>query len=140
MKVKQGLRKWTEEFANDLNLCDGLIHTQFISDNEIFYLIEIARRCPGDLYSQLIQKSTGINYAELYSMPFCGVELPDSIEKKETKFISRHTVSVDSECIFMSSSLNINSITTQNVQLKYCGEKMKAAPFDKSGIYFIEYN
>lgn len=137
--IRQGLRYWTEQFAQDLDLCDGLVHAQFISNNNIFSLIEITRRCPGDLYSQLIQKSTGINYAELYAMPFCGLELPDSIEKK-TKFISRHTVSLDKKCIFISSSININSPCIQNIQLKYSGEKMKAAPFDKSGIYFIEHN
>jgi len=138
-EVKKGLRNWTEQFANDLSLCDGLIHTQFISDNKTFYLIEIARRCPGDLYSQLIQKTTGINYAELYSMPFCGIELPDKIDKSEQKFISRHTVSIDKERIFISSGLNIENTIIQNVQLKYSGQRMKAAPFDKSGIYFIEY-
>ena len=138
-KIKEGLRNWTEQFARDLDLCDGLVHTQFISDNETFSLIEIARRCPGDLYSQLIEKSSGVNYAELYAMPFCGMELPDKIEKEEPKFISRHTVSVDNDCIFISSGLNIDSIAMQNVQLKYCGEKMKAAPFDKSGIYYIEH-
>lgn len=136
--IQKGLREWTEQFAQDLDLCDGLIHTQFISDNDTFSLIEIARRCPGDLYSQLIQKSTGVNYAELYSMPFCGLKLPDSVKKK-TKFISRHTVSVDKECIFISSSINIDSLCIQNVQLKYSGEDMKVAPFDKSGIYFIEH-
>ncbi len=138
-EIQKSLREWTEQFAEDLNLCDGLIHTQFISDNKTFSLIEIARRCPGDLYSQLIQKTTGINYAELYAMPFCGIELPDNIDKKEEKFISRHTVSVDEECVFISSCLNIENVQIQNVQLKYSGEVMKAAPFDKSGIYFIEH-
>lgn len=138
-KIQKGLRMWTEQFANDLNLCDGLLHTQFISDNETFYLIEIARRCPGDLYSQLIQKTTGINYAELYSLPFLGIDLPDFVTFDKTRFYSRHTVSVDQECVFISASLNLNSPCIQNVQLKYSGEAMKAAPFDKSGIYFIEH-
>jgi carbamoylphosphate synthase large subunit len=139
-KIQDGLRKWTEQFAQDLDLVDGLVHTQFISDNETFSLIEIARRCPGDLYSQLIQKSTGVNYAELYSLPFIGEELPTSIEKKENKFFSRHTVSVDKECIFISSGVNLESRNIQNIQLKYSGERMNSAPFDKSGIYFIEFN
>lgn len=138
-KIQDGLRKWTEQFAQDLDLVDGLVHTQFISDNNTFSLIEIARRCPGDLYSQLIQKSTGVNYAELYSLPFTGEELPDAIEKGE-KYFSRHTVSVDKECIFISSGVNLESKNIQNVQLKYSGQKMKAAPFDKSGIYFIEFD
>ncbi len=139
-KIQNGLREWTEQFAQDLDLVDGLIHTQFISDNNSFSLIEIARRCPGDLYSQLIQKSTGVNYVELYSMPFIGEELPDNVEKKENKFISRHTVSVNKECVFISSEVNLNNKKIQNIQLKCSGEKMKSAPFDKSGIYFIEHN
>ncbi|QFR42550.1 ATP-grasp domain-containing protein [Sulfurimonas xiamenensis] len=139
-KIQDGLREWTEQFAQDLDLVDGLVHTQFISDNKTFSLIEIARRCPGDLYSQLIEKSTGVNYAELYAIPFIGEELPDIVEKKENKFMSRHTVSVDKECIFISSGVNLDNKNIQNVQLKYSGQKMKPAPFDKSGIYFIEHN
>jgi len=138
--IQDGLREWTEQFAQDLDLVDGLVHTQFISDNKTFSLIEIARRCPGDLYSELIQKSTGVDYAELYTMPFIGEELPDSIKKKANKFMSRHTVSVDKECIFISSGVNLESKNIQNVQLKYSGQKMKPAPFDKSGIYFIEHD
>lgn len=137
-KIQEGLRVWTEQFAQDLDLVDGLVHTQFISDNETFSLIEIARRCPGDLYSHLIQKSTGVNYAELYSMPFIGEELPNSVEKNE-KYFARHTVSVNRECIFISSGVNLESKNIQNIQLKYSGQKMKPAPFDKSGIYFIEF-
>lgn len=138
-KIQEELQNWTEQFAEDLNLVDGLIHTQFISNNETFWLVEVARRCPGDLYSQLIQKSTGVNYAELYAMPFLGEELPNKIEKKHQRFFSRHTVSVDKECIFISSGFNERHKSIQNVQLKYSGQMMKPAPFDKSGIYFIEY-
>ena len=138
-KIKEGLRQWTETFAKDLNLCDGLIHTQFISDNETFSLIEIARRCPGDLYSQLIQHSTGVDYAALYTMPFCGLELPDDIEKTENRYMARHTVSVNNECVYIGSTLNLTNVKVQNIQLKYSGEKMRSAPYDKSGIYFIEF-
>ena len=56
--------------ARELELVDGLIHTQFIRKDEDFWLIEITRRCPGDLYSMLIELTTGIPYAELYAKPF----------------------------------------------------------------------
>lgn len=140
VNIQQQLKFWTEQFAQDLDLVDGLIHTQFISDNNTFSLIEVTRRCPGDLYSKLIEMSTGINYSELYSMPFIGLELPDDIEKNERKFISRHTVSVNHECIFMGSTIRLKNKNIVNIQLKTSGQKMKAAPFDKSGIYFIEFN
>lgn len=137
--IQLKLREWVEKFAQDLNLVDGLIHTQFIANEDMFFLIEVARRCPGDLYSELIKKSTGIDYAELYSIPFIGEALPSEIKKDKLKFISRHTVSVDKECIFISSGVNLDCKKIENVQLKYSGERMKEAPFDKSGIYFIEH-
>ena len=43
--------------AKKLNLVDGLVHTQFIENGGSFWLIEVTRRCPGDLYSQLIELS-----------------------------------------------------------------------------------
>lgn len=138
--IQQKLKYWTEQFAQDLDLVDGLIHTQFISDNKTFSLIEVTRRCPGDLYSKLIQMSTGINYSELYSMPFMGLDLPDIVEKKEKKFISRHTASIDHECVFIGSIIKLKNENIENIQLKTSGQIMKAAPFDKSGIYFIEFN
>ena len=138
--VQEKLKSWTEQFAQDLDLVDGLIHTQFISDNNTFSLIEVTRRCPGDLYSKLIQMSTGVNYSELYSIPFMGLELPSNVEKNQKKFISRHTVSVDRECVFIASTIQLKNAIIDNIQLKTSGQKMKAAPFDKSGIYFIEFN
>lgn len=139
-KIKEGMKNWTEKFAQDLELCDGLIHTQFISDNEDFYILEVARRCPGDLYSQLIKESTGIDYNNLYTLPFIGIELPEDIRILKTKFISRHTVSVDKPCIFLSSEVTLENKKTKYIPLKYSGTKMDVAPFDKSGIYFIEHD
>ncbi|MBK2257745.1 ATP-grasp domain-containing protein [Francisella philomiragia] len=137
--IMKGMREWVEQFARDLNLVDGLVHTQFIVNGDEFYILEVARRCPGDLYSELISKSTGVDYAKLYSLPFLGQKLPDMIEKKFIKPVSRHTVSVDYECIFISSKVNLKCSSVENIQLKYSGQKMKPAPFDKSGIYFIEH-
>jgi biotin carboxylase len=137
--IQSDLKEWVEKFSQDLDLVDGLIHTQFISNGTNFYLIEVTRRCPGDLYSKLIEMSTGINYAELYTLPFIGEKLPTKIERKFTKFISRHTVSTDQDSIFLSSSVDIDNCGVLNIQLKTSGQKMLAAPFDKSGIYFIEF-
>ena len=137
--IKIQLKNWTEQFADDLNLCDGLIHTQFLVKGANFYLIEVARRSPGDLYSQLIKKSTGVDYAELYVLPFCNIELPEKVITVTEKYISRHTVTTDKDCIFISTKLNVDSLNSLYIPLKNTGEIMKKAPFGKSGIYFIEH-
>ena len=38
------------------------------------------------------------------------------------------------------TTVKVKSKNIQNIQLKNSGEYMKAAPFDKSGIYFIEFD
>ncbi|MCG6414187.1 ATP-grasp domain-containing protein, partial [Vibrio fluvialis] len=48
------LKKSIEAIAQHLQLRDGLVHLQFILADGQPYLIEITRRCPGDLYSKLI--------------------------------------------------------------------------------------
>lgn len=57
---------------SDLGLVDGLLHTQLIADERQFWLIEVTRRCPGDLYSKLIELSTGVDYCREFVAPFIG--------------------------------------------------------------------
>ncbi|QKK02227.1 MAG: ATP-grasp domain-containing protein [Pseudomonadota bacterium] len=138
--VSEGLRDWTHSFAEDLDLCDGLLHTQFIVDkNHEYWLIEVTRRCPGDLYAELIRKSTGIDYASLYCMPLCGrpLEVPEKAAKR-VKYISRHTASVSRAGIFLSSQANLENASVSVVPLKMMGQKLAPSPFDKTGIFFIE--
>ena len=64
--IRGEVRKSIIKIVQAHNLVDGLVHTQFISDNSKYWLIEMTRRCPGDLYSYLIEFSTEINYSDLY--------------------------------------------------------------------------
>ena len=81
---------------------NGLLHTQFISDNNRFWLIETMRRCPGDLYGTLIKKSTGFDYAKFYSKPFLNQK--NSIDEVNllNRYFARHTISSPKDLIFKS--------------------------------------
>lgn len=79
--------------AEKLRLVDGLVHTQFIKNGESFWLIEITRRCPGDLYSQLIELSTGFSYAETYARPFAKQNFSTEKTTLKQSWIMRHTIS-----------------------------------------------
>lgn len=138
--VKAKARLWLLQLAEDLALVDGLVHTQFLSDGDSFIILEVCRRCPGDLYSLLIQKSTGLNYAKWFSDGFMS-QLPETAPLVEQqKFISRHTLSIDFDCFYFGSRLTLECVDMVNYQLKKTGERMKAAPFDKAGIYFVEHD
>ena len=86
-----------EKLARYLRLKDGLIHSQFIWDGCNIHLIDRNRRIAGDLYSQLIELSTGHPYVENYVRPF--LDMPyKNIEDSDTRIpIMRHTVSVSKE-------------------------------------------
>lgn len=92
----RNLRACVERIVSHLGLADGVFHTQFIGNGEEFWLIESTRRCPGDLYSQLIELSTGFDYARAYILPFMGQ--PEARpEDAGRRPIMRHTISVPAE-------------------------------------------
>jgi biotin carboxylase len=138
LEAKNKMRTWLRRFVNDINMSDGLFHTQFLSKHNEIWLVESARRCPGDLYSKLIQLSTGADYPQKYISSFCEIELTSPLEMKSNP-ISRHTVSTKEECTYIASSLKLPHIESTFIALKKPGEILKPAPYDRAGIYFIEH-
>jgi len=139
--VKQAVALAIQKLVNLLKLSDGLLHTQFIVNQNQFWIIECMRRCPGDLYGKMITLSTDIDYIDLYIKPFINQKLPDINQDQslEYKVIGRHTISVVEQTAIFSFSCNIPSKQTQIVPLKSSGELLRAAPYDKLAILFIEY-
>ena len=76
--------------ARHLGLVDGLLHVQFIWDGSTPWLIELCRRCPGDLYPWLVQLSTGSPHAARYASYFVGQTVPRAPHRHRN--ILRHTV------------------------------------------------
>lgn len=124
-----------------LNINDGLLHTQFIVKNsESFAIIETMRRAPGDLFGLLIEKSTGINYFDLYIRPFIGEEISHEEIGSSPKNIGRHTVSTSLDSGLESFSVLLNSQNIEIFPLKEAGVNIKPAPHDKAAIIFCEFN
>lgn len=130
----QKVRAAIEQIARDLNLRSGLIHTQFISNGERFWIVEITRRCPGDLYSLLISFSTGFNYAENYTRPF--IAEPFQGRSQEQNAVMRHTISVNQEMSFGSLQFHRPLDIEKFVPLALAGDRMHPSPFGRIGILF----
>ena len=60
--VKREAEEQTLALAKELDISSGVLHCQFIWDGSNVYIIDVARRCPGDLYGLLIQRGYGVNY------------------------------------------------------------------------------
>ena len=128
------VRAAIEQIADDLNLRSGLIHTQFISDGERFWIVEITRRCPGDLYSLLIELSTGFSYAENYARPFIDRTFEGAAGRRNA--IMRHTISLREERIYGALRFHRPVAVERFVSLATAGERIGPSPFGRIGLLF----
>lgn len=126
--------------AKKLNLVDGLIHTQFIKNGESFWVIEVMRRCPGDLYSQLIELSTGFSYAETYARPFVKQKLSFGKSALKQSWVMRHTISQPTEGVLGSIQFNFPILIEKMVPLSIVGDKIYASPFGRIALLFVRNN
>ncbi len=134
--IASKIRKQVEIIAENLSLKDGLMHTQFIRNKSDFRIVEVTRRCPGDLYSLLIEKSTGFEYAEVYTTPFLNQKIKKSSELSNNNII-RHTISLNHDSAFTGIRFNNDMKIDYFIPLSTTGDKLKASPFGRLGLIFI---
>lgn len=135
--IRKKIQLEIEKIAELLNLCDGLVHTQFIFQKNSFSIIEITRRCPGDLYSQLIEMSTGYKYAENYVRPFVGEGLQQSLKTSKKLPIVRNTITQGGNMIFSSVDFLDNCNIMRFIPIAVIGDKIKPSPEGRVGILFM---
>ncbi len=126
--------------AKELSLANGLVHTQFIKNGESFWLIELTRRCPGDLYSQLIELSTGFHYAETYARPFVQQRLSFDGNTQKQSWIMRHTMTLPTESVLGSIRFRFPVLIEKMVPISVAGDRIKASPFSRIGLIFLRSN
>lgn len=132
------IKEAVEKISLTLSLKDGLFHTQFICNGNSIRIVEPTRRCPGDLYSRLIELSTGLNYAENYVRPFLGMKYQFSSDPSVKMFIIRHTVTESGGGFFYTLQFNQSVKLKEFVPLMLTGDKVRPAPVGRVGILFIE--
>jgi formate-dependent phosphoribosylglycinamide formyltransferase (GAR transformylase) len=123
--------------AKYLNLSDGLIHTQFISNEDDFWLIEAMRRCPGDLFGTHFKLSSDFDYTWNYIAPFIGEEF-DFSQKDDARAVSRQVLTLAASANFygVRASASASEAETLFVPLLSSGDMLNAAPHGKAGIVF----
>jgi biotin carboxylase len=131
------IRSSVERIAAHLNLRDGLFHTQFISDGQHCWMIEVTRRCPGDLYSRLIERSTGFNYAAAYAECFLGNSASHVADCDDGLFVMRHTITQNQTCGFLSLDFGLN-VPFEFVPVAITGESLSPSPGGRVGLVFAK--
>lgn len=131
-ELESGLNR----LAAAIGLRNGLLHTQFILAADGAYVVEVSRRCPGDLYSLLIEYSTGYPYAARYAAEFLGdsVEIP----ALSRRLILRHTVTADTECVFSGLRFRQQVPALAYFPLQTTGARLLARQGNRAGVFFCE--
>jgi formate-dependent phosphoribosylglycinamide formyltransferase (GAR transformylase) len=132
------LRTSIESLAQALCLKNGLLHTQFILNGDRIWLIEVTRRCPGDLYSQLIELSCGFSYAENYVRPFLGLPQIRITNTSNRSHVMRHTVTVPASQSSVYISYTRELFIERWVSLCLVGDQLKPSPASRVGILFAK--
>lgn len=139
-EVRVEVRNSIEKLAQELGLVDGLIHTQFLLSSSGPVILETMRRCPGDLYGELITRSSGADYTQLYLASYLGRAFTKS-PMEAPKYVSRHTISSAQFEKFGSFSMSLNKEKNICVYpLLPSGYPIKPAPEDKVAIAFCQYS
>ena len=131
------VRAEVKKIYSKLKLCDGLIHTQFIVQGDSFWILEVTRRCPGDLYSKLIEYSMGFDYSKHYvDFILKSTPLPDN--NLNRKRILRKTITFNEETLWYSIQNNNKNLSMiEFFPLTSSGKKMEIAPKGRVGIVFF---
>lgn len=137
-ELKDELRSSIERIAEALYLKDGLVHTQFIERDKRVYLIEMTRRCPGDLYSQLIELQTGYPYVENYLRPFLATRLNLETQTNVSDLVVRHTITSNEKRVLNGVSYQQGAHMLQWTPLMQTGEFLFPSPNGRVGIAFIK--
>jgi hypothetical protein len=131
------LRKDALSLVRELNLVDGLMHTQLIRKDDRYWLIETTRRCPGDLYALLIEMSTGYPYGASYAAPFVGEkQVPISAARLQERIIRHTATSCRGEQLWgfqFKKPVDLRFF----VPLAAAGDRIEPSPYGRAGLFFL---
>ena len=135
------LIQYSELMAEKLQLVDGILHIQFIlnQENEPI-IIEVCRRAPGDLYVRFVELATGFNYSG--AIVACEAGLPriqyDFISPKD--YWIRHCIMSNQEGIFKEIKYeeSIKPYLVEKMIWAKEGEMIQNKLTYKAGIVFLK--
>jgi len=136
------LREATEKLAKALSLVDGVLHAQFLANENDFAVIEYTRRCPGDFYAIPVQRLTGLDHADMIVRPSLGLTLPDPTGALAPGFYSRHCAMASVPGIFRGFEFDpaIEANILDRFDLLQPGDAMPNHLVNKAAIFFLRYN
>jgi len=93
--VKAGLVADSERIAGHLGLVDGVFHLQYLQNGSEFSIIEITRRCSGDLYPYPVNIATGLRWEDWIVKAEAGADCSGFPNVSQEGYCGRHCLMAD---------------------------------------------
>jgi biotin carboxylase len=141
-KIVDTLIKTAEKIASLLSLKDGVFHIQYIYSHGQAYVIEITRRCSGDLYPYPVNYSTGLDWASWIVKAETGMDCSAFPEVAQKGYCGRH-------CLMSSKNGTVNHVVIdEHIAGNIChqlmwwekGYRIKKYLEEKIGIVVLKYD
>lgn len=142
--AKKILIETAEKIADILKLRDGVFHYQYIRDKENNpHILEITRRCSGDLYNVPVEHSTGIEWAKWIVKAELGMSCEDFPRNTvQSVYGGRHCIMGNRNGIV--KDIYISPQICNNIYDKFMwggqGYIIENFMVDKVGIVFLEFD
>lgn len=93
-----------EKVAASLKLVDGVLHAQYLANDSGFTILEITRRCSGDLHPLPISYAINMDWPQWIVRAECGYDCKTIPDTPQTGYCGRH-------CIMSSRNGIVDTVT-----------------------------
>lgn len=140
--VADSLVQTIERMAKSLSLKDGIFHIQYLYNDKKAYILEITRRCSGDLYPYPVNYATGLDWATWIVKAETGMDCSGFPKATQKGYCGRH-------CIMSSRNGVIKRIVIDkqiegNIYDRLIwsgkGDRINNYMADKTGIVMLKYD
>ena len=104
-----------EKFSRKLRLVDGILHAQIIANETNAFIIELTRRCSGDLYPLPVEHMTNIPWSNIIINTFTGKKVFIYHSNNSKKLCARHCLTAlkngTAKKIFIDPNIRENIIS-----------------------------
>lgn len=130
-----------EKIATLLKLKDGVFHIQYIMNSGRPSIIEITRRCSGDLYPGPVERATGVPWAEWIVRAACGLSTTEFPVAVQRGFVGRHCIMAPANGVVRSVTIasEIRDCIYDQLMWWKAGDRIDNFLTQKLGILQLEY-
>jgi biotin carboxylase len=131
-----------EKIARALSLIDGIFHIQYLYSNKKAYILEITRRCSGDLYPYPVDYSTGLDWAGWIVRAETGMDCSGFPAVTQKGFCGRHCIMSPKNGIIKRVVVDKRieeNIYDRLIWLKK-GDRIDNYLGDKAGVVLLKYD